>query len=271
MTLQEIIDLIESNPIFKNEVKRLELGEYDYLQANELQGVDYIVSFDLKDLHLPEDLDEDLIEEAIDSLCDDHCIHFNKEYKHLSMSSGEEVFIGTHDKTIFFPDKTPSVKMQDDFHAWLVIEEWMEENGIFPGVFTQDYYGNVDEYKFDSKYGENFPDNSKAKLSLIRDYLSIYAVKLALDEGYKYQLGDLPERCQDLLSPKLKDLEYEQGVAIIEVHSIDLGSAVIEVEYEEDDQMALEKVTLQFMPNSLRYIFEDGGTNEMSFMPIRSS
>jgi hypothetical protein len=269
MTLQEIINLIESNPIFKNEVKRLQLGEYDYLQANEMQGVDYIVSFDLKDLHLPEDLDEDLIEEAMDSLCDDYCMHYDKTYKNLSTSSGEEIFIGTHEGNIFFPDNTKSVKKIDDFHAWLVIEEWMEEKGMFPGIFTQDYYGNVDEYKFDENYGKNFPDDSKTKLSLIRDYLELYRIKNALDEGYRYQLSDLPERCYNLLSSKMKELQYENGVGIIDVKSISVGNAEIEVEYETEDQMALEKVTLQFMPNSLRYIFEDGGTNDMSFLPVR--
>lgn len=270
MTLQELIDLIDSNPIFKNEVKRLDMGEYDYLQTNELDGVDYIVKLDLKDLHLPEDLDEDLVEEAMDKLCSDYCVHYNKEYKNLSMSSGEEIFIGTHDKTIFFPDRnTKAVKMQDDFHAWLVIEEWMEEKGYFPGVFTQDYYGNVDEYKFDDNYGKNFPDNSKAKLSMIRDYLSIYKMKGALDEGYNYQLSDLPERCYDLLSSTLKEIQYEQGVAILDVKSIEVGSVIIEVEYETEEQMALEKVTLQFLPNSLRFIMEDGGNNELSFLSVR--
>jgi hypothetical protein len=268
MTLQELIDLIESNPIFKNEVKRLELGEYDYLQANELQGVDYIVSFDLKDLHLPEDLDEDLIEEAIDKLCSDYCMHYNKEYKNLSTSSGEEIFIGTHEKTIFFPDNTPSVKMVDDFHAWLVIEEWMEEKGYFPGIFTQDYYGNVDEYKFDRNYGVNFPSDSKSKLSMIRDYLSIYKMKGALDEGYRYQLGDLPEKCFDLLSTRLKEIQYESGTQILEVTSIEVGSAELDVEYETNDQMAIEKVILQFLPNSLRFIMEDGGNDELSILPI---
>ena len=186
------------------------------------------------------------------------------------MSSGEEIFISTHDKTIFFPDRdTKAVKMQDDFHAWLVIEEWMEEKGYFPGVFTQDYYGNVDEYKFDDNYGKNFPDDAKTKLSLIRDYLSLYKMKVALDEGYNNQLSDLPERCFDLISPTLKDIQYEQGVAILDVKSIDVGNAIIEVEYETEGQMALEKVTLQFMPNSLRYIFEDGGNSELSLLPIR--
>lgn len=270
MTLQELIDLIDSNPIFKNEVKRLDMGEYDYLQANELEGVDYIVSFDLKDLHLPDDLDEDLIEEAMDKLCSDYCVHYNKEYKNLSTSSGEEVFISTHEKMIFFPERnTKAVKMQDDFHAWLVIEEWMEEKGYFPGVFTQDYYGNVDEYKFDEHYGKNFPDDSKTKLSMIRDYLSVYKMKAALDEGYSYQLGDLPERCFDLLPSELKDRNYEEPIAIIDVKSIEVGSAVIEVEYEVEEQMALEKVTLNFLPVTLRYIFEDGGNNGLSLLPIR--
>jgi hypothetical protein len=269
---QEIYEIIKEeiakDSYFLKQVKKLENGEYDYLSSNELQGVDYRVEFKIQELQEIKDAPKDLVVDALEALLDEYCFHYNKREEEISSSSGEEIFISTHDKMIFFPDKTKPIKMKDDFHAWLVIEEWMEDKGCYPGVFSQDYYGNTDEWKFDEKYGDNFPDDSKTKISMLRDYISIYEMQSALDEGYRYQLSDLPEKCYELLSPKLKELHSEQVVAILEVHSVEVGSAVIEVEYEIEDQMALEKITINFSPNSLRYIFEEGVKNEMSFMSI---
>lgn len=286
---QKIIDAIEKllvkNKYLSKLSSHIEDGDDEcYIVTNDMEGVDYTIEVDLKEIGL--DIPEEYLLQAIDQHFNDTGLHFDAKNKILSNSSGEEIFIN-HKGEIVFPTterKNNFAKPKDDFHTWLLIEEWMEEAGNFPGVWNQDYNGGVSLHKFDENYSELFPQDSKAKLAKINVYLNLYKCKQELDEGYSWGLGDLADSVFEMLSQELKDLNYENQLTIHEVNDISFGSVTLDIECGDgielkntnaklkDAKYGIYEVTVSLTPNTLRFIMTDekpsGGILEMSLLPV---
>jgi hypothetical protein len=252
--VDKIKESLENNLVLKEIIKKVNNFDYDYLSSNDISGVDCRVSFDLKDLGLSE-LDEDYVKEALENyLEDESCLYLNWNDKEIYTSTSDEIWLNTHDKNIFFPEgNNKNDKYVDDFHAWLLAEEYMESKGYFPGIYTQDYWGNVDEFK--ESFKEFFPDESKAKIKKLDDYLDLYKTKSALDEGYRYNINDLPESIFDCFSKEIKDINFNNPVEVISIDEIEAGKVTLTISMSVDeDNISEQQVTILLTPNSIDFI-----------------
>jgi hypothetical protein len=224
--------------------------------------------------------------EALEKHLEDHCMHFSASDSEIYQSTADEIWINTHENTIFFPEsERRGHKFLDDFDAWLQIEKWMEESGYFPGIYCQDYHGGTTEYKPDEKYNEKFPDETKAKLAKMQVFLDLYDLKrLCHDNGYQ-NIEELPEEVYSLMSQEVKDLHFEDSINLHEVKELDGHKVTISIETTEElkDKNAeltekgehgwyMYDLTIKLTPNSLHFIMSDdkpkGGIHEMSTLLV---
>jgi len=267
---EELQSYLEKNEYLKEQTRQL--NEYDeknmFLSANDLQGVDFRVEFDIDKLGL--DISKHFIEDAVEEYLDDTGIYYNSKDDELSMSSAEEIFICTHSNTIHFPTEDGIINRVDDFHAWLVIEESIERTGYYPGIYTQDYHGNVDNFKFEEDYSKRFSDNVKTKLIQIEKYLSFYDLHSECLDSH-VDVANMTEDLYDLLSDELKSIDDSHGLLLHGVDSISFDKVVLDIEIACDyDKPINDKncevykegetgwrtahVTLKLTPNAKHFI-----------------
>lgn len=74
-----------------------------------------------------------------------HCARLDKQYDAVLVSHGPEEIIINEDGDVFLGNKVIIEKnmYQDKKQRNVLIEEYMEKTGYFPGVFYQDHYGNL--------------------------------------------------------------------------------------------------------------------------------
>lgn len=241
--LKIMIDSLEKNEHFISLKNKISKHNYDTLTTNELGGVDYC--FDLDD-----DLIENLLEnsgatknillEALSALLEDHG-HVSSDK--VTISTCDEIFLS--DSKIILPNKTV-LKDQDDFHAWLLIEDYMLSEGYYPGIYSVDYYGNCKDYRFDQNYQELFPDNEKERLSKINEYLSLYSIRESLDSNIAY-VSDISE----VILNKISDVHHDSVIDTIEIYPTHLKLEVV----NEDEETTTLAVNI--IENSMRFMKED--------------
>lgn len=289
LIIEKILKLLETNKYLKKQIKTL--NNYDEkqirLSANDMQGVDFRVNFELEELKI--DIEKGYLESAIEEYLDaDVCgINYNSKDNEISISSSEEIWINSHKNIIIFPDKEEtSFKLQDDFHTWLLAERWMEETGYFPSIFTQGYYDYATYWIPDEKYSEKFSNDSKTKLKQIEKYLDFYNLKECCNESQQ-TLDKIHDDAFKLISEEIKTKDIEEFISITEIKKITFDQLVLNIETKSalKDPLAtlLEKcecsgswhryeLTIHFTPNSLMWILGSdehaGEKNEMSFLSV---
>lgn len=253
LIVEKIKESLENNLVLKEIIKKVNDFKYDYLSHNDMSGVDCRVSFDLKELGLNE-LDQDYVKEALESfLEDEECLHLNWSDKEIYTSTSDELWLFTHDKNIFLPEDEPEYeKYDDDFHAWLLAEEYMERKGYFPGIYTQDYYGNVGEFK--ESFREFFPEEGKAKIKKLDMYLDLYRLKRTIDGGYSNDLDALPQRVYEMLSPELRALSNNDPIEVVSIDTIEAGKLTLTISMPDGDDFKNIILEVLLTPNSIDFI-----------------
>ncbi|MDB4330487.1 hypothetical protein N9948_02065 [bacterium] len=287
--LERIVELLDTSEYIKAQEKKLDNWEPDYLSGNDIGGVDARVNLCCDQLRVKEleELPKHLVKEGLELFYEDReGYYYNSNDDEISISTAEEIWINTHENTIHFPDNTDSAKFKDDFHAWLLAEEWMVEGGWYPGIYTQDYHGNVDSFKYDEELAKRFPEDEKARLSKINEYLLLF--KSNKDLGHNQVLLE-DCMCEDhfaLLSQELKDINFEQPIEVMDITEITFDSVTIQIEIDNQLKYTDAKLvktgtlgtwydyefTLQLTSNVIRFILQDekpkGGIHEMSLLPV---
>jgi hypothetical protein len=243
MNTSELEAALLSNKYLLEKIKKLENWEYEYLHANDVNGVDAFVSFERKEFVGLEDHEE--FEDVLDKILTDYCININFKDDQMYVSSGDDNFISFNGDEVIFHDGK-SEKFADDFHAWLLIEEKCLETGIYGGVYKLGYYDDCDEYKFDKNYGETFSDDEKVRLQEVRKILSMYKVMKDLDNRTAYHY-DLPEFAEEQLPTReIMELTGGSGLEIIELRDVNDGGCSVVFEAicleMEDAELFIEEM-----------------------------
>lgn len=269
--VEKVCTILEKSEYLKSKRNKLDQYEYDYLSANDMRGVDIRVDFSMDSLLGEGQLEEvpmEHIHEALEKHLEEHCMYWNPSDEELYQSTADEIWVLTHDSNVMLGSDFK--KYHDDFHLWLLIEEHMEESGYFPGIYSQNYHGYVDEYKFDEKYHEHFPDDKKPKLKKISQFLNLYQLKEDCEDRGIQSLEELPEPVWNLVPREVRDLHYESPVNIHDVIELGLENVVIKIETDQELNIKSAELdekgehgwftydlTIQLTPNSLRFIMSD--------------
>jgi len=99
---------------------------------------------------LPDELQNDTEgHDSLDRYMAEQWLHYDRDSNALFLYQGETIVINK-DGDIFLVDQPGSGEViighdeyKDEEKRNKLIEKWMEDQGYFPGVFTEDNYGNV--------------------------------------------------------------------------------------------------------------------------------
>jgi len=188
-------DIKDINELIKN-VDSLE--NYDYMSCNDIDGVDYVYDIShIRGLFKEDELK--YLEEYLDN--SETCSSVSGLYSSSPIvvsSSAEEIFMlndrGT--KKVITPMNRDVTYYLNDHHAFLIAEEWREDNGIYCGLFVVNDYDNTCEHYNYSLLENNImaycEKDKNEKLQSLLDYYLIQDDNAVLDEefGPYWQLLD---------------------------------------------------------------------------------
>lgn len=265
---QKFFEFFDKNDYIKKLVTRLDNGEYDRLEANDLNGVDYCVDLDAKQLAMIGVNMSEIIDYLEDWITKETTHHYNRGRNEIVSSTGDEIFIQPWKNMILLPEisKIKFVEYEDEFHCWLLAEEWMAENGIYPGLYKCDFYGGISEWKWSDeirKYAEFFPQDEKPRITMLNQYIALYSSVQILSDS-SVSLSDIPALFYDLLPKEVRKMEEEGDIELMDIVEITVNKVVmkigvdsdLEFSYGEklDDGNYLLKVLV--IPNSIHWIKE---------------
>ena len=253
---------LDNNTYLKERIALLENGDSScYLETNDIGGVDYKLGIEISKLGI--DLPEDEIRQSLEEYFDGLSIFYNKD--EISISTADDIFINHKNKIVFPERNIVEISFFDDFHAWLLIEEWMEEKGEFPGVWKHDYYGNVSAYSFDGTYRNLFPEEGKSKLKKIGKYLKFFQIREELDNGYSWDIANLSDELLGLFPKGIRD--SSEAMYIETVEEIIFGKVILHINTGELELSGYKlvgapsygniyQIDLTTESNPIRFIFE---------------
>lgn len=250
-----VLDKIKDHEIVKDTLKKLNDGKYDYLSSNDMNGVDHRVEIDKNRLLLSLGETRDLtkyLDKALEDIFSDY--YYNESESEIVVSSCDEIFLFTHSETILVPGGLRDDKYTCDFHAWLIVESYMLANGYYPGVYSSNYHGFVDVYKFDKNYNESFPQDEKERKDKIDFYLSLFKFQNDLSDR-TLCLEDLPHEIYDNYLPQdIRDKSTQEDIELLRLEDITEESCNLVVYLSETEEERDIKITL--IPSSVRFIKE---------------
>ena len=241
--------------------------EKAYLTSNDLHGVDLVAEIDIEELGLDIE-DKDKLAELLELHYDGSDYYFRYEpsdYTPLALiaSSCDDVFI-TYEDELCFPDKG-SISLTAENKELEIIaytEQWIKEEGIYPSIYTLDYYSNSPtsyNYHNSEEYKSLlFSDDAKKKEKEVDFLVEMLEFKKDLDENMR-TLDYLPEELYNTL-PKILQ-ENDGYIEVISANIENTHTLEIEFEIEDDEENELHNIVLDLL---------EGGTiqqgeNDLSF------
>lgn len=216
----------------------------NWLQANEIEGVDYCIESDyftiLGKPITKELLENTLISNALEQYCYDSSVYLNnrdKENAYFSVSTAHEAFItyegNYYNAELSRNDKENWANLHKDYnieHGTLLHEKVCDKSGIYNGLYRSDYYGSPSELNL--KVNQKFRD----KIENVDLFLEIIELDLDasdysfLDELYLYDYLGLSNDVSYYLEDfELLELNIEDATAKFKItYTIELEDDSIE-------------------------------------------
>ena len=270
---------IENNPYLNEIVSKLENWETDFFIMNEIGGVDAKIYLEYENFGYIQKHSKFM--EALEEVLEEHdLVNFDKRTDSIYISTGEEAFVSFIGDELIIGDEC--IPVEEDFEIWIKLEHKILEDGIYYGLYKAGYYGDCDIYVFDEDYSQHFSQDEKKRKEEIEQILLTYDLKHQLNDTTLMH-WDLPQNIFDCLPVELANLD--DGVEILSIDEFSPEGVEITFEFFEEDWEGVDTKAIinaleykqgneyiykhKFKTNSLRFLREIGGSDEMSFLSVR--